>query len=446
MVDICFYFQVHQPDRLKKSYRITDIGNSPFYLDEESNREIFLKVANKCYLPTVAVLKQLILETNGAFKCAFSFSGVFLEQAERFAPEVLAAFQDLVRTGSVEVLSETHYHSLAFLYSIDEWKKQIQQHKEKVKELFGVEPKVFRNTELIYANWVGKEIADMGYKAMIAEGVDWNLNWRSPNYVYENSLNGNLKLLLKNYKLSDDIAFRFSNRGWGEWPLTAEKYVSWLDFAGLDGNIVNLFMDFETFGEHQWADTGIFDFMRHMPHQALATGHHGFVTPSEAVEKYQSVGAYDAHNLTSWADTERDLSAWKSNRLQDDAFERIYSLENRIKALNNEDLLTVWKRLTTSDHFYYMCTKYYSDGDVHQYFSPFESPYAAYITYMNVISDLRVRVERAEAMRANEVSAQEQETLEERKANETKNNKSINTNVGLVSELAEEKEKLISLV
>ncbi len=396
MVDICFYFQVHQPDRIRKDYRITDIGHNPFYLDEKANREIFIKVANKCYLPTVHVLKQLVEETHGAFKCSFSFSGTFLDQAERFAPEVLYAFQDLIKTGCAEVLSETYYHSLAFLYSIDEWKEQITKHKNRVKELFNVTPQIFRNTELIYSNWIGDQVSQMGYKAMLAEGVDWNLGWKSPNYVYNNVIKPEFKLLLKNYKLSDDIAFRFSNRAWKEWPLTAEKYVNWLDFAGLDGNIVNLFMDFETFGEHQWADTGIFDFMKHMPHKALAKGHHWFITPSEAVEKFSSVGPYDAHNLTSWADMERDLSAWRSNRLQEDALSKIYSLEHRIKRLNDPELLEIWRRLTTSDHFYYMCTKYYSDGDVHQYFSPFETPYEAYIAYLNVISDLKLRIEKKE--------------------------------------------------
>ncbi|MDX1918408.1 MAG: glycoside hydrolase family 57 protein [Candidatus Caenarcaniphilales bacterium] len=391
MVSICFYFQVHQPDRLR-DYRIFDIGHSPFYLDQGKNEAIMRKVANKCYLPMNYMLKEMIESTGGAFKCAFSFSGTFLEQAELFAPDVLSSFQDLIKTGCVEVLSETYYHSLAFLYSVDEWKEQIRQHKAKVKELFNVEPKVFRNTELIYSDWIGEQVAEMGYKGMLAEGVDWNLDWRSPNFIYRNPRRPELALLLKNYRLADDIAFRFSNRQWIEWPLTCEKYLDWMDIAGLNGYIVNLFMDYETFGEHQWADSGIFDFMKALPHQALSRGHHDFVTPSEAFARFESVSTYHADKITSWADLERDLSAWKSNRLQDDAFDRIYQLEQTVKETQDPNLIKVWRRLTTSDHFYYMCTKYYSDGDVHQYFSPYESPYDAYINYMNVISDLTIRL------------------------------------------------------
>jgi len=396
MVDICFYFQVHQPDRIRQNYLVSDIGYSPFYLDEKSNEAIFRKVAHKSYLPTVQTLKQLVEETQGHFRCSFSFSGVFLEQCERFMPEVLEAFQELARIGgdSVEILSETHYHSLAFLYSLDEWKAQINKQKEKIQDLFGRSPQVFRNTELIYADWIGEQVADMGYKGVLAEGVDWNLSWRSANYIYHHPSAHDLRVLLKNYKLSDDIAFRFSDRGWREWPLTAEKYVDWLDFAALDANVINLFMDFETFGEHQWADTGIFEFLKRMPHEALNRGRHGFLTPSQVIDKFETVGPYHAPELTSWADSERDLSAWRSNRLQEDALSRIYSLEHEIKQSKDTDLLGIWRRLTTSDHFYYMCTKYYADGDVHQYFSPYETPYDAYITYMNVVSDLRERVHR----------------------------------------------------
>jgi alpha-amylase len=391
MVSVCFYFQVHQPDRLR-DYRVFDIGHSPFYLDDKKNELIMRKVANKCYLPMTKLLKRLVRETKGAFKCSFSFSGVFLEQAQKFAPDVLESFQELVASGSVEILSETYYHSLSFLYSVDEWKQQINKHKEKVQEIFGVTPTVFRNTELIYADWIGEHIADLGYKGIIAEGADWNLGWRSPNYIYKHPSRQDLKVLLKNYKLSDDIAFRFSNRTWKEWPLTTDKFVDWLDFAGLDGNFVNLFMDYETFGEHQWDDSGIFEFMRYLPNKVLERGHHDFVTPSESIERFTTVGDYNCPAITSWADQERDISAWKSNRMQDDAFEKIYALEQPIKALNDPEMLEVWRRLTTSDHFYYMCTKYYSDGDVHQYFSPYETPYDAYITYMNVVTDLEQRV------------------------------------------------------
>lgn len=393
MVSICFYFQVHQPDRLR-DYRVFDIGHSPFYLDDKKNELIMRKVANKCYLPMTKLLKRLVKETDGQFKCAFSFSGVFLEQCEQFAPDVLESFQELIALGAVEVLSETYYHSLSFLYSLPEWKAQIEKHKAKIQQIFGITPTVFRNTELIYADWIGEHIAQMGYKAVLAEGTDHNLAWRSPNYLYNHPTQDNLKILLKNYKLSDDIAFRFSNRTWKEWPLTTEKYADWIDIAGLDGNIVNLFMDFETFGEHQWDSSGIFEFMRYLPKKLLERGHHDFTTPSEAVERFSLVGSYDAPSITSWADQERDLSAWKSNRMQDDAFERIYKIENKVKSLNNPTLLDIWRKLTTSDHFYYMCTKYYSDGDVHQYFSPYDTPYDAFINYMNVLSDFELRIEK----------------------------------------------------
>lgn len=398
MSDICFYFQVHQPDRLRQDYTVNEIGNSPFYLDEAGNKEIFLKVANKCYLPTVYLLKKLIEETEGDFKCTFSFSGTFLEQAERFGPHVLMAFRDLYETGqkynknSVEILSETYYHSLSFLYSKEEWQAQIIKHKNKIQELFGCTPTVFRNTELIYNNQIGSDIADMGYKAMLAEGVDRNLDWRSPNFLYHHPTQEEFKLFLKNYSLSDDIAFRFSNKGWNEFPLTAEKYLGWLQRANVNSNLINLFMDFETFGEHQWENTGIFEFMYHMIHQVNNTDNINFTTPSQALIDYNSLDEYQAVELTSWADEERDLSAWRSNQLQEHALEKIYSLEAGIKSTGDSDLYTIWQRLTTSDHFYYMCTKYFNDGDVHQYFSPFDTPYNAYITYMNVVSDLEQRV------------------------------------------------------
>ena len=391
MASICFYFQVHQPDRLR-DYRFLDIKHSPFYLDNKSNQLILAKVANKCYLPMNRLIKRLIRETGGEFKCAFSFSGVFLEQCQKFAPYILESFQELVASGSVEILAETYYHSLSFLYNLEEWKLQISKHAAKVDEIFGVRPTVFRNTELIYVDWLGEQIADLGYQGVLAEGVDSNLGWRSPNYVYNHPQAKNFKILLKNYKLSDDLAFRFSNRTWNEWPLTTEKYINWLDTASLDGNCLNLFMDYETFGEHQWDDSGIFEFMRYLPGKILERGHHNFILPSESLEHYPVIGHYSAPAITSWADQERDLSAWKSNRMQDDAFEELYTLETAVKETKDPGLLDIWRRLTTSDHFYYMCTKYYADGDVHSYFSPYDTPYDAYTTFKNVLSDLKWRL------------------------------------------------------
>lgn len=355
------------------------------------------KVSRKCYLPMVDLLKRAINETDGEFKCSFSFSGVFLEQAEQFAPEVLENFRELVQSPSVEVLSETYYHSLAFLYSPLEWREQILEHREKIRKLFGVETKVFRNTELIYNNFIGEEISKLGYQGIIAEGVKGKLTWRSPNFLYQHPQDKKLKILLKNYSLSDDIAFRFSDKNWKEWPLTAEKYAQWIDVASLDGNLINLFMDFETFGEHQWEETGIFSFMQRLPHEILSRKTHDFILPSEAIKRYPVVGEYNCPEYTSWADQERDLSAWKSNRLQEHAFEFLYKLEERVKRVEQKELSKIWKRLTTSDHVYYMCTKYYADGDVHQYFSPYETPYEAYINFMNVARDLEYRIQREES-------------------------------------------------
>ncbi len=386
MSSICFYFQVHQPYRLRH-YTVFDLGQNHFYEDDKANGEILQKVARKCYLPMNTLLLELIEKYQGKFKISFSLSGVVIEQLATWAPEVLKSFQDLVKTGCVELLSETYAHSLSALYSPDEFKQQVQMHAQMLQEHFGVKPQVFRNTELIYSNRVAKMVEDMGYKAILAEGVDHILGWRSPNVVYQPANCLDLKLLLKNYRLSDDIAFRFSNRGWPEFPLTAEKFSQWVHTAGLQGELINLFMDYETFGEHQWEDTGIFDFMRALPEKVLANPNFGFITPSEAAERIAPMARLDIPEEISWADAERDLTAWLGNDMQYDAIEAVYRLEDRVRACNNIDILKTWRRLQTSDHFYYMCTKWFSDGDVHKYFSPYGSPYDAYINYMNVIAD-----------------------------------------------------------
>jgi alpha-amylase len=335
MASICFYFQVHQPYRIKK-YRVFDVGNDHEYFNDRSDRDInnekiLHKVAKKCYLPTNKLLLEL-LEKHPEFKVAFSFSGVFLDQLEEFSPETLLSFQKLVKTGRVEILDETYYHSLAFLYSKKEFVRQVELHRAKVKKLFGVTPQVFRDTELIYNNELAKFVEDMGYKAILAEGADHLLGWRSPNFLYSAPTATTIKTLLKNYKLSDDIAFRFSSKSWAEWPLTSEKFARWVDAVNGNGNVVNLFMDYETFGEHQWEDTGIFDFMRALPGELLKHPDNDFVTPSEAAKRYPSVGEFDAHNFISWADVERDLSAWLSNSMQYEAIGNIYALEDDVMA------------------------------------------------------------------------------------------------------------------
>lgn len=395
MVSICFYFQVHQPYRVRK-YTIFDIGKRKDYFGDKSgtnldNEWIMNKVAMKSYLPTNKLLLEL-LKKHPEFKISFSLSGVFMEQLEEFAPEVLVSFQNLVLTGRCEILSETYYHSLSFLFDKEEFREQVELHKKTVQRLFSVTPKVFRNTELIYNNEVAREIEEMGYKGIIAEGADHILGWKSPNFLYQPANTQKIKVLLKNYKLSDDVAFRFSNKGWKEWPLTVPKYVQWLNAINGNGEVVNLFMDYETFGEHQWEDTGIFDFLRHLPGEFLKHPDNNFKTPSEVVDSYPIRGEYDCHNFISWADMERDLSAWVGNEIQDAAINKIYALGEKIKLTGSQKLLHKWRKLQTSDHFYYMCTKWFNDGDVHKYFNPYSSPYEAFISYMNVLHDLEVEI------------------------------------------------------
>lgn len=397
MPNICFYFQVHQPYRVK-NYKVFDIGRDHEYFNDNSagdlnNSWIIQKVARKCYLPTNKLLLNL-LKKHPEFKVSFSFSGVYLDQLEKFAPEVLRSFQELVATGRVEVLSETYYHSLAFLYSEAEFVFQVQKHKEKVQELFGVNPTVFRNTELIYNNDLARKVESMGYQGIIAEGADKVLSWKSPNFLYEAAGCDNLKLLLKNYKLSDDIAFRFSDRNWAEHPLSAKTFADWVSNHNGGGELINLFMDYETFGEHQWEDSGIFEFLFHLPEFILKNPSNGFVTPSEAIEIHESKGKVDFFDFISWADEERDLSAWRSNALQTDALEKVYAIEKEVLGTKDDKIIDDWRKLQTSDHFYYMCTKYFADGDVHKYFNPYETPHDAFISFMNALSDMKIRINR----------------------------------------------------
>ncbi len=391
MSAICFYFQVHQPYRLRH-YTFFDIGENSWYEDENANCGILLKVARKCYLPMNALLLRLIRRHEGRFKVSFSLSGTVLDQFEAYAPEVIQSYRELVATGCVELLSETYAHSLAFLYSPEEFREQVRLHDDRIEELFGVRPVVFRNTELIYNNALAHDVEAMGYRAILAEGADHVLGWRSPSFVYRPQGCTHLGLLLKNYRLSDDIAFRFSNHDWPEFPLTAETFTRWAEAAGANGGLVNLFMDYETFGEHQWEGSGIFAFMEALPDHILNAGM-GFVTPSEAVADHAPAATLDVPGFMSWADAERDLTAWLGNDMQQDAIENVYAVEKRVKATGKADLLRTWRRLQTSDHFYYMCTKWFADGDVHRYFNPYGSPYDAYITYMNVMADFRLTLD-----------------------------------------------------
>lgn len=389
MISVCFYFQVHQPFRLRKDYGFFQIGGDHHYEDEKNNHDIMHKVANKCYLPTNKLMLELIDRYEGKFRISYSISGVCLEQFEKYYPEVLYTFQDLARTGCVEFINETYYHSLAFLYSKTEFREQVNAHKQKLKSLFNVTPTAFRNTELIYNNDLAQEIEDMGYEVILTEGANQILGWKSPNFLYQPQPAYKLKLLLKNYQLSDDIAFRFSNRDWEGWPLSSEKFARWAHNIAGNGEVLNLFMDYETFGEHQWSDTGIFEFMRALPNAILSYPDFNFKTPSEVAKSYQPMSKIDVPHFISWADIERDLTAWLGNPLQDSAIEYAYRLEKAVKQTQDIDLIHTWRKLLTSDHFYYMCTKWFSDGDVHKYFNPYESPYDAYVIYINVLNDLK---------------------------------------------------------
>ena len=395
MASVCFYFQVHQPLRLRH-YTVFDKGLD--YFDEHKNHSICRKVANKCYLPANRLLLDLIRKYDGRFKISYSITGVLLEQFQKYAPEVLSTFDALAATGCVEFLAETYYHSLSFLYSRREFAEQINQHSETIEKLFGQKPRVFRNTELIYNNELAAFIESLGlFDGIICEGASHILGYRSPNFIYKPAGCQNLKLLMKNYRLSDDIAFRFSQRSWSQWPLTAEKFAGWVNDINGNGYVVNLFMDYETFGEHQWVETGIFDFLRYLPEKILQHPDNDFKTPSEVIKSYPQMGTIDVPHLISWADTERDISAWVGNAMQSNAIYELYRIERLIRDCNDADILRDWRRLQTSDHFYYMCTKYFADGDVHKYFNPYDSPYDSYINFMNILSNLRERCLRSRA-------------------------------------------------
>ena len=394
MRTICFYFQVHQPFRFRR-YRFFDIGNDHYYYDDYSNESILQKVAQKSYLPANALMLDLIQKHKGRFKIAYSISGIAMEQFRLYAPEVLESFKKLADTGQVEFLSETYAHSLCSLKGREEFERQVKAHDQLIKEHFGQEPKVFRNTELIYSDEIGAMVADMGFKAMLTEGAKHVLGWKSPNYLYCNAINPKLKLLLKNFKLSDDIAFRFSNKGWPEYPLTAEKFVEWLNQIPENEEVVNLFMDYETFGEHQWKETGIFDFLEALPGSVFGSSPFTFSTPSEVARKLQVVSSVNVPHPISWADEERDLTAWLGNELQNEAFDKLYSLGDKVYESNDDGIKLDYTYLQVSDHFYYMSTKFFSDREVHSYFNPYDTPYDAFINYMNVLSDFEIRVNAA---------------------------------------------------
>ena len=388
---ICFYFQVHQPFRLKR-YRFFDLGHDHYYYDDYSNESIMRKIAGKCYLPANKILLDIIQKQKGKFKVAFSISGIAINQFRLYAPEVLESFKQLAETGMVEFLAETNAHSLASLKSKDQFEQQVNIHREMMKTFLGVETTSFRNTELIYSDQIGSWIGDMGFKSMLTEGAKHILGWKSPNYLYCNALNPRLKVLLRNFVLSDDIAFRFSNKEWSAWPLTTDKYASWLGKLAPKSELLNIFLDYETFGEHNWKETGIFDFLQHLPAAIIKKTPYKFMNPSEIADTLQPVSAISVTSPISWADEERDITAWLGNELQVAAFDKLYELSEKVKLCNDEQMNKDFEYLQSSDHFYYMATKFFSDGAVHAYFNPYATPYDAFMNYMNVLSDFEIRI------------------------------------------------------
>ncbi len=391
MKTVCLFFQIHQPFRHRR-YRFFDIGNDHYYYDDYTNESIMRKIALISYLPTNKLLIKLANQLDGKFKVSFSITGLALEQFALYAPEVIESFQELVKTGCVEFLSETYSHSLSSLKDNTIFEQQVKLHDKIILELFGLKPRVFRNTEMIYSDVIGAQVAEMGFNAILTEGADHVLGWKSPSYVYVNAINPRLKVLMRNFKLSDDIAFRFSNTNWADYPLTAEKFINWLEKVNPKEEVVNLFLSYESFGDRQSKETGIFDFLESLSvkianHPALR-----FATPSEVIDDLQPISAVSVPYPISWADEERDLTAWLGNGMQKEAFEKLYNLRQQMAKCTDKELIKDWNYLQVSDHFYYMSTKYSSDGEVHSYFNPFDSPYEAFINYMNVLSDFKIRL------------------------------------------------------
>jgi len=390
MIPVCLYFQVHQPYRLRR-YNYFDVGRERGYFDEAANRELFLGVAERGYRPAAALLERLV-ERHPKFAASLSLSGTVLEQLRDWAPDVLDSFRRLAASGRVEILAETSHHSLAWLASRDEFEAQVARHRVVLLAALGVRARVFRNTELIYSDALAQAVEDLGFEGILADGVEPLLGGRSPAHLYGAGTKGGLPLLVRHYRLSDDVAFRFSERSWPEWPLTPEKYERWI--SGVRGDVVSIFMDFETLGEHQRRETGIFEFFEAWVERRAARPGPAFLTPSDAMTRLPRRGTLASPDLLSWADEARDVSAWQGNDLQRDALRRLFSLERRVRASGSESVAEDFRRLTTSDHFYYMATPSSEDGRVHAYFSPFESAYDAYIAFMHVVSDLERRLPR----------------------------------------------------
>lgn len=393
---LCFYFQIHLPFQLRR-YRFFDIGNSHQYYDEFNIRNYLNKIVEQCYLPMNKVLLDIIKEHGSKFKVAFSITGETIEQLEQYAPQVLDSFKELAATGSVEFICETYAHSLAFLKDEKELERQLKKQAAMIKKYFNQEPVTARLTGLMYSDQIGERVANLGFKAIVTEGAKHVLGWKSPNYVYSNVNNPDLNVLLRNFHLSDDIAYRFSDRSWSEWPVTSEKFVNWLDIVNENEEVVNLFMDYITFGNRHSRATGIFEFMRYLPKEVFSHDKFEFLTPSEVIKKHKPVGPVHVPYPISWSEEERDLSIWLGNDLQNDAFTSLCDLGEKVRFVDDASLTQDWERLQDSDHYYYMCTKWMSDAASRRFKSVYSSPYDAYINYMNVLSDLISRVNEAVA-------------------------------------------------
>ena len=391
MKSVCLNFQVHQPFRYRK-YRFFDIGNDAYYYDDYANETIMRKLAVNCYLPANKIILDQIKKNKGKFKVSYSISGIALDQFKLYAPEVIDSFAQLAATGHVEFVSETYSNSLVSLSDEQLFREQVEAHDKLIEQLFGQKPKVFRNTELIYSDELGDLIYRMGFETIMTEGDKHILGWKSPNYIYCNALNPRQKVLMRNYRFSDDLSFRFSNPAWNEYPLTADKFAGWMTSTPENEDVINIFINYDTFGEVQPKRSGIFDFLNALPGAVLKTGKLAFVTPSEAAKNFQPISAMHVLHPISWADEERDLSAWLGNELQKEAFNNLYALKDQIKNCQNEVLLKDWNYLQANNHLYYMCTKFFSDGEVHKYYNPYTSPYEAFINYMNVLSDFTIRL------------------------------------------------------
>jgi alpha-amylase len=398
MTDVVLYFQVHQPFRLRR-YTFFDIAVEERYFDDGENKRILQRVAERCYLPMNALILDLIEKNDGEFRVAYSLSGTVIDQLEAWAPEALESFQALAATGHAEILGETSHHSLSSLTDLAEFEGQVVAHADRIERLFGKRPTTFRNTELVIDEKIAQKIEALGFTALLGEGADHLLGWRNAHHVYRPASCTQLDLLLRDYLRADDIAFRYSNKTWDQWPLTAEKFARWIHQAGPKDALVGLFMDYETFGEHQWKETGIFDFFAGVPAAVLANDRFRFRTPSDVAAEHEAVGTLALPRPVSWADAERDVSAWLGNPMQRAANDALYAIRPgvvELAAAGDARLLEQWRRLSTSDHLYYMCTKHFSDGEVHKYFSPYASPHDAFIAFMNVLDDLSRRVRQAQ--------------------------------------------------